>query len=64
MKVSISKIKEKVYININNNYKSVKSYINKSISLNENIINKILYFITSRITILTINYKKFRKYSV
>ena len=64
MKVSISKIKEKVYININNNYKSVKSRINESINSNENIINKILYFITSRITTLTTNCKKFQKYSV
>ena len=64
MKVSISKTKEKVYININNSYKSVKSRINKPINSNENAINKILYFITSEITTLTANYKKFRKYSV
>ena len=64
MKVSISKIKEKVYINIDNNYKSVKSHINKSINSNENTINKILYSITSKITILTANCKEFQKYSV
>ena len=64
MKVSISKIKEKVYININNNYKSVKSRINESINLNKNTINKILYFITSKITILTANCKEFQKYSI
>ena len=59
MKVSTSKTKEKVYINIDNNYKGVKSRINKSINSNKNTINKILYFITSKITILTANYKKF-----
>ena len=52
-------MKEKVYININNNYKSVKSRINKSINSNKNIINKILYSITFKITILTINCKEF-----
>ena len=59
MKVSISETKEKVYININNSYESVESYINKPINSNENTINKILYFITSRITTLTANCKEF-----
>ena len=52
-------MKVRVNIDFENDYNGVKTRINKSINSNENAINKILYFITSEITILTANYRKY-----
>ena len=59
MNISISEIKVEVNIDFENDYKSVKTRTNKSINLNKNIINKILYCITPEITTLISNYKKY-----
>ena len=59
MNISISETKVRVNINFENDYNGVKTRINKSINSNENAINKILYFITSRITTLTIDCKEY-----
>ena len=64
MKVTISEMKEKINIKLDKSYNSAKTRINKSIDSNKNIINKILYFITSEIATLTNNYKEYYRYSV
>ena len=49
---------------INDDYKSVETRINKLINLNEFVINNILHFLTSETIIFVENYKKFRLYNV
>ena len=57
-------MKVRINIDFENGYNGVKTRINKPINSNEDTINKILYFITSGITTLTTNCKKYQKHSV